>query len=121
MVLNIFNNPYFSPFSVVPVEVAQHIAGFIDKPALCSLRLTCRDFSFITVDVFGCTCLETVTTDLSKTSLLRLARLAQHPGFRGFVKHLSYTSSDGLFGEGFRWKHDFNELIDSLSHYAVSL
>lgn len=100
MVLNIFNNP----FSVLPVEVAQLIAGYLDdKRDLCSLRLTCRDFYFITVDQFGRTCLETVKTDLSRESLFRLAHLAQHHGLRGHVKRLSFTSPNGIFGSNLQW------------------
>lgn len=104
MVLNIFNNPHFSPFSVLPVEVTQPIAGYLDnKRDLCSLRLACRDFYFITVDHFGRTCLETVKTDLSRESFFRLAHLAQHHGLRGHVKRLSFTSPHGIFGSNIQW------------------
>ncbi|EYE94388.1 uncharacterized protein EURHEDRAFT_523843 [Aspergillus ruber CBS 135680] len=104
MVFKIFNNPHFSPFSVLPVEVAKLITGYLgDKRDVYSLRLTCRDFYFITVDQFGHACLETVKTDLSKESLFRLAHLAQHHGLRGHVKRLSFTSPNGIFGGNLQW------------------
>lgn len=100
----LINDHHFSPFSVLPVEVAHLIAGYLnDKHDLCSLRLICRDFYFITIEQFGRTCLETVKTDLSRESLAQLVHIAQYHGLRGHVKCLSFTSPGGIFGGDLQW------------------
>ncbi|PYH75733.1 hypothetical protein BO82DRAFT_297963 [Aspergillus uvarum CBS 121591] len=100
-----------------PTELMDLIASFLDKPALCALRLTCSTLERAAKYQFGRIGLHTLHTDLSKLSLLAMDELANTCRLNQHVKKISIGSATGdVLGYGFIWYRDIleNEYLNFL-------
>ncbi|RAH65438.1 uncharacterized protein BO66DRAFT_475095 [Aspergillus aculeatinus CBS 121060] len=101
----------------LPTELMDLIASFMDKPALCALRLTCSTLERAAKYQFGRIGLHTLHTDLSKLNLLAMDELAETCGLNQHVKKISIGSATGnTIGYGFIWYRDIleNEYLNFL-------
>ena len=95
----------------LPAELIAHIASFVPKEDLFALRLTNRQCQQTTHFAFVSAFFSTVSTDLCKRSLERLARIAQDPGLRPHVRTVLFAGCAHLRcpgptspGSGYHWR-----------------
>ncbi|KAJ5951875.1 uncharacterized protein N7479_010288 [Penicillium vulpinum] len=77
----------------LPVELLAHIATFTDPSDLCMLRLTCRAMYQSSLRHFAKTCVHTLKTDLSPTSLARIEEAANDEAFRPYIRNLQIVGN----------------------------
>ncbi|KAL4747372.1 hypothetical protein BDW72DRAFT_182878 [Aspergillus terricola var. indicus] len=92
----------FSPLCNLPLELLLEISAFLDSPAFCSFRLTCKSMYNCTLPQFCKTYLNTVVIDLS---LKRLNTLSQNPRLCPYVCSLSINGThEDILGSELRWE-----------------
>ncbi|RDW72270.1 F-box domain protein [Aspergillus mulundensis] len=112
-----FKRPSSSPLCDLPLELLLEISAYLDAPALCSFRLTCRSLYNCTFSEFCKTYLEpleTVTTDLSCCSLRRLNTLSLNPRISPHVRSLDIDGTkDEILGRRLQWERHPSGLLDT--------
>lgn len=91
----------------LPLELLLQICAFLDTPALCSIRLTCKSLYNCAFSQFCQSHLRNLTTDLSQASLHRLDTLLQNPELSPHFRSLRINGTeDDILGSGLQWERD---------------
>ncbi|OJI99488.1 hypothetical protein ASPVEDRAFT_516244 [Aspergillus versicolor CBS 583.65] len=106
-------------------ELVEVVASFLEATDLCKLRMTCRTLYNNTHDVFWCTSLRNIQTDLSHASLTKLNILSNNPQLSRYVHRLTFKGFAGngdILGQGLDWnRHSSGHLIDLQEQPGVKL
>ena len=87
-------------------EVVEIIAGNLQRPELCSLRLVCRDLYKRSLRTFV-HLLNTIKTDLSAQSLQKLVEMSNSAHLAPHIRTLHFRADKkGYLGRGFEWSRN---------------
>lgn len=82
------------PLCVLPSELVEAVASFLDLTDMCAFRLTCKTFREETSSMFWRTALHSMQTDISLDSLGKLQAISTNPQLRHCIEHLKIKVFD---------------------------
>ncbi|KAI9369545.1 hypothetical protein BJX61DRAFT_545483 [Aspergillus egyptiacus] len=105
----------------LPPELLERVGDFLDLPDHLSLRQTCIYLCNSTLRPFAKSAFQTIRTDLSHQSFLRLDRVSSHPVFAPYIEVLVIRkpTRDATLGFGFHWhRHRASQYTASQLHLS---